>query len=148
LPYREGQPVPPGYRLEERRNRGLSTGGIVTFGISYAAALGYALANGLEEGTGWLAVPVVGPWAAIGAQEIQCKTPTVSNPNVGNECVEKALGGAERITFFTVDGLLQAVGVTLIFVGIGIKTTELVRTDVATLRLELKPRSVGMAGSF
>ena len=140
--------MPPGYRLEERRNRGLTAGGFVTFGISYAAGLGYAVANGFEEGTGWLAVPLVGPWVAISAQEIQCKTPTVANPNVGNECVEKALGGAERITFFTVDGLIQAVGLTMVFVGIGMKTTELVRNDVAGLRLELKPRSVSLSGSF
>jgi hypothetical protein len=148
LPYRDGHPVPPGYRLEERRNRGLSNGGFVTFGISYAAGLGYAVANGFEDGTGWLALPLAGPWAAIGAQEIKCTRPTVSNPDVGNECVEKALGGAERITFFTVDGLIQAVGLTLVFVGVGIKTTELVRNDVAGVRLELKPRSVGLSGNF
>jgi hypothetical protein len=148
LPYRDGHPVPAGYRLEERRNKGLSTGGFVTFGISYAAGLGYAVANSFEEGTGWLALPLVGPWAAIGAQEIKCQTPTVANPSVGNQCVEKALGGAERITFFTVDGLIQAVGLAMVFVGIGMKTTELVRNDVASVRLELKPRSVGVTGSF
>jgi hypothetical protein len=143
LPYREGQPVPPGYRLEERRNRGLSTGGLVTFGVAYATGLGYAVANSFEDGTGWLALPVAGPWAAIGAQEIKC-----NKRSLENDCVEQALGGAERITFMTVDGLLQAVGLTLVFVGIGVKTSELVRTDVASLRLELKPRFLGMAGNF
>jgi hypothetical protein len=152
LPYREGHPVPPGYRLEERRNKGLSTGGFVTFGLAYATGLGYAVANSFDEGTGWLALPLVGPWAAIGAQEIKCPSPSTNNvagaKAAGNECVEKALGGAERITFFTVDGLIQALGLTLTFVGMGIKTTELVRNDVAGVRLELKPRSVGLSGNF
>jgi hypothetical protein len=143
LPHREGQPVPPGYRLEERHNRGLANGGFVTFGISYATGLGYAVANGFEDGTGWLALPLAGPWIAIGSQEIKC-----NKRSLENDCVEQALGGAERITFMTVDGLLQAVGLTLIFVGYGIRTSELVRSDVASLRLELKPRGVAVTGSF
>jgi hypothetical protein len=143
LPYRDGQPVPPGYRLEERRNRGLTTGGLVTFGVAYATGLGYAAAKGFEDGTGWLALPVAGPWAAIGAQEIEC-----NKRSLENDCVEQALGGAERITFMTVDGLIQAVGLTLVFVGIGVKTSELVRNDVAALRLELRPRYLGMSGNF
>ncbi len=143
LPYREGQPVPQGYRLEERRNTGLSTGGFVTLGLAYGIGLGYGAANKFEDGTGWLAVPLVGPWAAIGAQEIKC-----NKRSLENDCVEQALGGAERITFMTVDGLIQAVGLTLVFVGVGVKTSELVRTDVASLRLELKPRFLGMAGDF
>lgn len=142
LPYRDGAPIPDGYRLEASSRGGLVAGGAGTLAGAYVIGLGFAVANDFDEGTGWLALPVFGPWVAIGGGEIRCNRKTLNS-----DCVDQALSEAERITFLTVDGLIQAVGVALMVVGVVSKHRELVRSDVAKLEpvpgVVVRPRSVG-----
>ena len=114
----------------------------------YGTALVYAVANGFEDGAGWLALPLGGPWAAIGAQKIQCSGRRLPTDFVETSAWKKALVKRGAHHFSRSTGLSKPWLLTLVFVGMGIKTTELVRNDVATVRLELKQRSVGLTGNF
>ena len=131
LPYREGQPVPTGYHLDERPQNGLVFGGLVALGVGYVAGLAVGAGEDFEGGAGWLVLPVIGPWAAIGAREIHCD----SSPDKARECINLALSEAQLVTFLTVDGLVQAVGLVLVGVGLFSRQRELVRNDLAGVTL-------------
>jgi hypothetical protein len=131
LPYREGQPVPTGYRLDEQPQNGLVFGGLLTLGVGYVAGLAVGAGEDFEGGAGWLVLPVIGPWAAIGAREIHCD----SSPEKARECIDLALSEAQLVTFLTVDGLVQAVGLVLMGVGLFNRQRELVRNDLAGVTL-------------
>jgi hypothetical protein len=132
LPYRDGAPIPPGYRLESDANTGLILGGVFTTLIGYGAALAVGAANDFENGTGWLAVPVIGPWGALGSRSNPCADIEIENATLEDaECVEAAVDEARLVAFMTLDGLVQMVGATLLIVGAATSHEELVRTDIA-----------------
>jgi len=135
-------PVPPGYRVEDRPDSGLLIGGGVLLGISYLGAILIASGDDFENGTGWLAVPVVGPWAAIGARTFSCSAVTVETTR---RCVDRAFDEVQTITFITVDGLVQATALGLLIAGVASRRTELVRNDVKLGGLELRDVRFGAA---
>jgi hypothetical protein len=126
LPYREGQPIPNAYRLESHANTGLIIGGLVTFLASYGTAVGFAAKHDFDNGLGWTALPVVGPYGAIGARSFSC---TQTDPR-SQKCLHRAVDEVKAVTFLAVDGMIQAVGATLLLVGIADRTKELVRIDM------------------
>lgn len=136
LPYREGIDPPRGYVLEKHRNRGLMMGGGLTFAGAYGVSLIYALTKSFDNGTGWLLVPVVGPWGAIKGREFSCKSDNNVSQEDVDKCVDRALNEVSSITFLAVAGLVQAVGATLFFVGVGDVTEEWVRADLAHIEVE------------
>ncbi|HEX6275920.1 MAG TPA: hypothetical protein VFZ53_22920, partial [Polyangiaceae bacterium] len=77
LPYREGMPIPKGYTLVDRPATGLIAAGLVGLGVAYTTGLIVAASQGFENGTGLLAIPVIGPYAAIGTREYNCTIDTV-----------------------------------------------------------------------
>lgn len=131
LPYRDGQPIPKAYRLESRANSGLIIGGTVTFLASYGSALGFGASHGFDNGLSWTFLPVVGPYGAIGARSFNC---TQTDPR-SNKCLHRAVDEVKAVTFLAIDGMVQAVGVALFFVGIGDRTKELVRVDMPVASL-------------
>lgn len=139
LPYREGQPIPPGYRLEYDANTGLIVGGLVTTLVGYGAALGVGQGSGFKNGTGWLAVPLLGPWAALAGRQNPCAGLDVSDPDIEDledaECIEEALDEAQLMAFMTIDGLVQATGAVLFVIGLATGEDQLVRQDIAGFRL-------------
>jgi hypothetical protein len=135
LPYREGLPVPPGYRVETSGNSGLLIGGGLLFGIGYITGLVVASSEDFGNGTSWLAVPVIGPWAAIGARSFECSAATVETTR---RCVNRAFDEVELITLIAVDGLVQATSVGLIIAGLASRKSELVRSDIKLGGLELE----------
>jgi hypothetical protein len=150
LPYRPGLPIPPGYHAESRPAGGLVATGALTLGISYAAALGLALADSFENGTGWLVVPIAGPWAAAGARRFSCEAETIAQ---ARQCFSGAYDEATTIAVFAVDGVIQAVGVALTIAGLASRTHELVRNDAERLNVTAKARpnggfDVGVQGVF
>jgi hypothetical protein len=144
LPYHEGLPIPPGYRVEHRSANGLIAGGLVTLIISYGAALAVGLGDGFKDGTGWTAVPVFGPWAAIGARSFHCD----SDPLKANDCVRSAFSEVQTIAILSGDAVVQATGTVLFLAGLGSGEDELVRSDldsgIASMRVT--PRAVGASG--
>jgi hypothetical protein len=153
LPYKKGLPVPPGYRVVERSASGLTIGGGLTFVGSYVAALGLAATQGFGNGTGYTAIPVIGPWAAIGGRSFKCKvsvaTSSVSSVALQkaiNKCVGFAFDEVTSVVFLTADGLLQATGAALFFVGLASGYEELVREDLPKAAVYPLPEG-GMAFS-
>jgi hypothetical protein len=128
LPYRDGYPVPPGYEIVKRPATGLLAGGLVGLGIAYAGGVVFAAVNGFENGTGWLAVPIVGPWGAIGGRNYEtCRTRTVAEAKA---CVRNAVKEVQVITFFAVDGIGQLAGGLVTLAGLVSSKEELVRSDL------------------
>ena len=150
LPYRDGQPVPPGYRLEGTGGGGLIAAGLLIGGAVYAGGLIAAANSGFSNGTGWLALPIAGPWIAIGSRKIiGCDTVTEEQAVEGfepiSECKDAARDYASGVGFLTGAGIFQAVGLTLVALGISNRDYQLVRYDVAGF--ELTPKQLGAQGA-
>jgi hypothetical protein len=140
LPYREGMPVPPGYRVEHRAANGLIGGGLASLIISYTTAIVIGASAKFEDGTGWLILPVIGPWAAIGARSYSCD----NNPLHANACVNGAFSEVQTMAILSADAVVQATGAVLFVVGLASGRDELVRSDLVTVRVS--PRAVGANG--
>jgi len=140
LPYRSGLPIPPGYRVEHRAATSIIVGGLATFAIAYGTAIVIA-ASADGDGTGWLAVPVIGPWAAIGARSYHCS----NDPLLANKCINGAFGEVQTIAALSADGVIQAAGAVLFVVGLASGHDELVRNDLP-VSFRVLPRTVGADG--
>ncbi|HEY4102651.1 MAG TPA: hypothetical protein VGM44_02130 [Polyangiaceae bacterium] len=141
LPYRDGLPVPPGYRVEHRAASGLIAGGLVTLIVSYGAGIAVGVGDHFNDGTGWTVVPVIGPWAAIGARSFHCD----NDPLKANQCVKDAFSEVQTIAILSADAVVQATGAVLFFAGLGSGRDELVRSDLET-GVRVTPRAVGTSG--
>lgn len=122
MPFEEGQPIPPGYRVETRARKGLIVGGAVTFGVLYllsAFTASVAVDSGDSEEFGPLFIPVAGPFVAIGTT------------------------GAEGVGTFTLvlDGVGQAGGVAMFIAGMVTEEKFLLRNDQA--KISVTPMMVG-----
>lgn len=102
-------------------------GGALLFGASYGGALLLASGEDFENGTGWLALPVFGPWAAVGARDFSCGPVTAATTN---KCVSDAFDEVGTIVFIAIDGLVQATSVGLLIAGAASGKEELVRDDL------------------
>jgi hypothetical protein len=140
LPYRAGLPVPAGYRVEHRSANGLIGGGLASLLIAYTTAIVLGASADFGDGTGWLLVPVIGPWAAIGARSYHCE----NNPLLANKCVSGAFSEVQTIAILSADAVVQATGAVLFIAGLASGRDELVRSDLATVRI--LPRAVGATG--
>ncbi|HEX3853078.1 MAG TPA: hypothetical protein VHW01_19080, partial [Polyangiaceae bacterium] len=148
LPYRAGLPIPAGYRIEHHSANGLIGGGLALFGVSYIAALAVGAGDGFGDGTGWTVVPVIGPWAAIGARSYHCSNDTLqvtSAVSAANKCVNGAFNQVQTIAILSADAVIQATGAVLFFAGLASGQDELVRSDLET-GLRVTPRAVGSTG--
>jgi len=141
LPYRAGLSIPPGYRVEHRPATSMIVGGLTTLVIAYGAAIGVGVGDNFKNGTGWTAVPVLGPWAAIGARSFHCN----NDPLAANDCVKNAFSEVQTIAILSADAVVQATGAVLFLVGLGSGTDELVRSDVEA-HVRVTPRAVGRDG--
>jgi hypothetical protein len=122
MPFEEGQPIPPGYRVETRARRGLIVGGAVTFGALYllsAFTASVAVDGGNSEEFAPLFIPVAGPFVTVG---------TARAEGVG--------------TFALVlDGIGQAGGVAMFIAGMATEEKFLLRNDQA--KISVTPMMVG-----
>lgn len=141
LPYREGLPVPAGYRVEHRAANGLILAGLSSLLIGYGTALAVGASASFENGTGWLVVPVVGPWAAIGARSYHCD----NDPLKAEQCIHGAFSDVQTIAILSADAVVQATGAVLFLAALGSGHDELVRSDLRA-SLRLTPRAVGLGG--
>ena len=141
LPYRAGMPVPPGYRVEHRSANGLIAGGLTTLIIAYGTAIVVGANGHFQNGMGWLVLPVVGPWAAIGARSYHCE----NDPLKAQQCVRGAFSEVQTIAILSADAVVQATGAVLLLAGLGSGQDELVRNDVA-FSVRVVPRTLGASG--
>lgn len=132
LPYRQGEPVPPGYRHESRIRRGLVIAGAATFGGTYMislliGAVGHdeAQANGdPDDDNRWLPMffPVVGPFATIG---------TLAATDEDSQ--------ATASVGLAILGLAQTAGLVMFITGLAAKEEVWLRNDVAQPSIEVAP---------
>jgi hypothetical protein len=141
LPYLSGQPVPAGYRVETRPAKGLIIGGLASLVLAYGAAIAVGAGDGFANATGWLVLPVVGPWAAIGARKYHCDNDVTH----ANACVTGAFNEVQTIAILSADAVVQATGAVLFLAGLGSGYAELVRSDVR-VGVRITPRAVGANG--
>ena len=128
LPYYEGMPVPPGYKIVNRPATGVITGGAVGLAASYATAVIFGAAAGFDNASGWLAAPVIGPWLAITERNYRaCKT---ANVQEARACVNQAVHEVQYITFVAVDGVFQMATGFLLLAGLMSSKDELIRQDL------------------
>jgi hypothetical protein len=111
--------------------RGLVIAGSLTLGVPYGLGLIAASSADFANDSGWLVVPVFGPWLTLANRE-ECD-PTED----GFECAEDAV---VRI-YLTLGGLAQATGAVLLLIGLTSTRPTLVRDDEA--RLRISPMRVG-----
>lgn len=138
LEYEEGQPIPNGYRLDSRINRGLLGAGAGVFGGLWFLSAVVGLQG--DEDTfvgdgGWAAlyVPLFGPFIAID---------TLRSSDAGT-------------VLLMIDGLGQLGGATMLTLSFILKSKRLVREDLSVsvapgvhVTPYAGPRSFGLTGTF
>lgn len=145
LPYEQGDPIPPGYHVEERHRSGLVIGGGAVLGAAYLAGL--ALAERSMPGKDWLWVPVVGPFGGIMKEDARCQVPATATPGAvesADECSKQVVKAARRVTMLLVDGLVQVAGGSLLVIGVTSKHRELVREHTFLLTPRVARGSYGV----
>lgn len=128
LPYEDGDPIPPGYRLARQPRRGLVIGGSIMTGIGWGLSLTGAVAADFDSKSGFLVVPVLGPWlmlAAGGAKDRDCSSSS-SYYDYDYDCGSRS--GLRSV--LVLDGLLQTAGAVMVVAGIAFPRVRLVREDV------------------
>jgi len=133
IDYEEGQPIPPGYRPEEKIRKGLVIAGACVFGGVYLVTVimvSTTASDAVDRGEGpeWLYVPLAGPFIAIAAIDGM-------NTGVG--------------ALLALDGVAQVGGLAMFIAGLAAKKKVLVRDySMGGTRIELTPTiGVGSAGA-
>jgi hypothetical protein len=132
--YVEGRPIPPGYHLESRPQRGLVISGACLLAIPYSLSASVA-ASSRHDGDAYLLIPVIGPFIDLSTR----------NDN------SSADSGA-RFSL-TLDGLLQTAGAALLIIGVAVPEKFLERDDAPLARRQaptfawsIAPRTLGRNG--
>lgn len=142
LPYREGDPVPQGYRVDESAERSLATVGGVLLGAGYL--IGVAVAASDDAGNQWMYAPVVGPFAAIATRDVVCGDMTMDPQGARDACVDRVSGEARFLSLSLASGLLQLSGATLFVIGMNQSEQTLVPRAGAQLEPRVGTTEVGM----
>lgn len=135
LPYTAGEPVPLGYRLVEEPRYGLVTAGWVLTSVAYGLGVSAALSANLDNASGFMLVPFVGPWLTLGRRD-RAECSDASGADDGLRCV----GDVFVVLAIVADGLLQAGGAAMLLSGYLAKRAKLVRADQAWT---VAPRRIG-----
>jgi hypothetical protein len=138
-------PVPAGYEVVDRPVTGLITGGAIGMAASYGAGLIVGATQGFKNGTAWLAVPLVGPWAAIATREYTCAS-TTNTVAEARKCVNSAVGEVQLITFMAVDGIAQLATGFVTLAGLISTKKALLRTDLLPAKVSVIPPGPGRDG--
>ena len=135
LPYEEGDTIPDGYRLRTQPRRGLIVAGSIVTGVPWMISVTSAVGADFDDKSGFLLVPVVGPWLMLlagGASDDHCDPLSDCR---GQQSAERSL-----IVF---DGLMQTAGAAMFIAGIAFPRKRLVRKDVT---VSLVPAQLGREG--
>ncbi len=129
LDYQQGAPIPPGYQLRSKPRLGLVVTGAALGGAAYGFAVLGAVDTAFEDKSGFLPIPLAGPWlmlAAGGARDKRCPPDDAQCEDENNQM--------ERVVL-VLDGLAQATGVALLAAGFAFprKRLELSGLDVRVL---------------
>lgn len=133
LPYEQGQRIPDGYRLRTGMNEPLLITGIAVAGGGYAFGVMGAMDLGFEDNSGYLLIPLVGPWLTLAAGR---------DPQEPCDPKDVCQGGdiSIREPAIAVDGVIQAIGTAFILGGLFSERRYLELKDVT---LSVAPASFG-----
>jgi hypothetical protein len=133
--------VPTGYHVEERARKGLIISGALLTGIPWAIGLAGVSSANFPNHSGWLVLPVLGPWLTLATRhQSRCTSDGYSDSSI---CIDDDTNGLAR-TALVFDGLVQGTGAVLFIVGISSKSQVLTR-DLGA-HLHLSPASIGHQG--
>lgn len=143
--YVEGEKPPAGYHVEKRSRKGLIIAGSIVTGVLYTLSLVSAAAQDTDHSpSGWLYVPIVGPWIALGKlgsyDEAACDAQSTGD----QVCPSKS--GAR--TGYALLGLGQLIGVLLITSGIVFPSTQLVPDAITNNGISVLPFYAGNSGGL
>jgi hypothetical protein len=140
LPYEDGDPVPPGYRLVKRKRRGLIIAGSITAGVPWIIGVSAAVSNDFQDNTGLLVIPVIGPWALLATDSVRDKNCAQSSPYSSDVCTSSHAALRGTLVF---DGLVQLAGASMFAAGMFFPRVRLVRNDVV---VSVVPTTYGHGG--
>jgi hypothetical protein len=140
LPYEDGDPIPAGYRLVKRKRRGLIIGGLITTGIPWLFGVTAAVSNNMQDNTGLLLIPVIGPWAMLATDTARDRNCGSANTVSTDVCTSSKAGLRGVLVF---DGIVQTVGASMFLVGMFVPRVRLVRSDVV---VSVVPTTFGHGG--
>ncbi|MGH7434880.1 MAG: hypothetical protein ACRENE_04330 [Polyangiaceae bacterium] len=135
--WREGDPVPPGYHVEDLPRSGLVKAGYIVTGIPYFFSVVTVLAANDSNESGWLLVPFAGPWLTMGRRNYGCDADSM-HQTTGNtlSCVADIF----VVMGLIFDGVVQATGGALLLSGYVATKPGLVRNDAT---LHFSPLRIG-----
>lgn len=148
--YQKAEP-PPGYELRTKWNAPLLVGGGLVMGLTYTMSLIYGGGKSFENGLGSLAVPVFGPWMALGARDFSCNVDTdgtVSEIEESQKKAEACIANQTATAGILVGlGVGQLVGASLFTVGILDREKQWIRSDLLGIQARVDVMaSPGWAG--
>jgi hypothetical protein len=132
--------VPEGYHVEERARKGAIIAGAVILSSAYALGLTVASSENFPNSSGYLAVPVLGPWITLASRHRDVTTCTSDG---FCDSVDSTDDSTTR-TFLILDGLTQATGAVLFIYGLASPKKVITRDFVGSLHLT--PSAVGRFG--
>jgi hypothetical protein len=130
--------------MEERARRGLVIAGPIMIGAPWALGLLFASAANYNNSSGWLVVPVLGPWITLASRHrSHCNGATASaSASSVDECLDSSTDNLVQTTL-VLDGLVQGAGAAMLIVGMASPKKMLVR-DIGGF--QLSPVQIGRAG--
>ncbi len=134
----QGGPVPAGFHLEERPRKGLIISGALLTGIPWALGASIVSGSNFPNSSGWLVVPVLGPWITLAARH-----DSYCSYNSGTTCIDDGENSAVR-TLLVLDGLMQTAGAVMFIVGVS-SPVKYVSRDF-TGNLHFTPAPIGRQG--
>jgi hypothetical protein len=149
---RDGTNLPAGTHVEKHVRRGWVIAGSIVFGVAYGLGLVSAASQDSSSPSKWLAIPVVGPWIALGAlgsyDEAACDRNSSSSSKI---CPSKS--GAQEA--YPMLGIGQLAGIGMVLGGVLLKRTEIVpdvivehEVTVAPFYASHGPGGLAVAGRF
>ncbi len=124
-------------------NTGLAVGGAILFGVSYAVGIGYAASNGFSSGLGAVAVPLVGPFIAMGSRNLGCEVPPIGlgvDPGAEVEaCQQQLVSEGAALAALAGIGVAEVLGGGLFLIGLLDRDEAWVRLDVSGETLAVAP---------
>lgn len=126
---------PSGYEMRTRYNGPLLLGGGIVLGMTYATSLLYGAGKKFENSLGSLALPVFGPWMALGSRDFSCEVDTsgsVSDIEDSQKEAEACIANQTATAGILVGlGVGQLVGASLLTIGLLDREKQWLRTDLA-----------------
>ncbi len=131
-------PPPPGYVVRRSFNKPTFYGGAGTLVLTYSLALIYGAGNDFKNGMGGLAVPLLGPWLALGQRNFNCQAQISTDVDQTTQDVSKCITReAQAVGLLVGLGIGQLIGGVLVTIGLADQKKSWLRADLAGLQLEL-----------